>query len=46
MGIVIYGTSKSTCTQLVLATLIEKGVTDYELKTIDLGAGEHKVCLF
>jgi hypothetical protein len=43
MGIVIHGVSKATCTQRVLATLIEKGVTDYELKTIDMRAREHKV---
>ncbi|GAM35194.1 glutathion S-transferase [Talaromyces pinophilus] len=42
MGIVIYGASKATCTQRILATLIEKGVTDYELKTINLRAKEHK----
>lgn len=43
MGIVIYGASKATCTQRILATLIEKGVTDYELKTINVRAKEHKV---
>ncbi|EED22406.1 glutathion S-transferase II, GST-II, putative [Talaromyces stipitatus ATCC 10500] len=42
MGIVIYGASKATCTQRILATFIEKGVTDYELKTINLMQGEHK----
>ncbi|KAE8555239.1 hypothetical protein TMatcc_005166 [Talaromyces marneffei ATCC 18224] len=42
MGIVIHGASKATCTQRILATLIEKGVTDYELKTISTRAGEHK----
>lgn len=45
MGIVIHGASKATCTQRILATLIEKGVTDYELKTISTRAGEHKVYL-
>lgn len=46
MGVVIYGASKATCTQRVLATLIEKGVTDYELKTVNMRAGEHKVVFF
>lgn len=46
MGVVIYGASKATCTQRILATLIEKGVTDYELKTINMRAGEHKVVFF
>lgn len=46
MGVVIHGTSKATCTQRILATLIEKGVTDYELKTVNMKAGEHKVYFF
>lgn len=45
MGVVILGVSQATCTQRVLATLIEKGVTDYELKTVNMRAGEHKVYL-
>ncbi len=40
--VVIYGHPASTCTQRVLLALAEKGVTDYELKIVDLSKGEHK----
>lgn len=41
MTIKVYGAAMSTCTKRVLTTLKEKGV-EYELITINFGAGEHK----
>ncbi|GAX77027.1 hypothetical protein CEUSTIGMA_g4474.t1 [Chlamydomonas eustigma] len=38
----IHGSPMSTCTQRVLTTLAEKGVTSYELVPVDLMVGEHK----
>ncbi len=40
--IIVYGMIQSMATQRVLATLIEKGLK-FELKIVNLGAGEHKV---
>ncbi|TAQ89237.1 hypothetical protein B7494_g2444 [Chlorociboria aeruginascens] len=42
MTIKIYGVAGATCTQRVLATLIEKGVTDWVLEPVNLMAGEQK----
>ncbi|POS82765.1 hypothetical protein EPUL_005866 [Erysiphe pulchra] len=41
MVIKIHGLKASTCSQVVLATLVEKDV-DYEFISIDLRAGQHK----
>eukprot|EP00475_Leptophrys_vorax_P031925 TRINITY_DN48719_c0_g1_i1.p1 TRINITY_DN48719_c0_g1~~TRINITY_DN48719_c0_g1_i1.p1 ORF type:complete len:214 (-),score=17.22 TRINITY_DN48719_c0_g1_i1:227-868(-) len=38
----VYGMNMSTCTKRVLTTLEEKGVTDFELVTVDLMTGAHK----
>ncbi|CAM6104626.1 unnamed protein product [Calypogeia fissa] len=42
MTIKVYGAPLSSGTSLVLATLVEKGVTDYELVTVDMMHGAHK----
>lgn len=42
MRLVIYGAAAATCTQRVLTTLLEKGVTDYTLNTVNLAAKDHK----
>ncbi|KAK2627365.1 hypothetical protein QTJ16_003331 [Diplocarpon rosae] len=41
MGLILHGFPFSTCTQLVLLTLAEKGV-EAELKVVDLSTGAHK----
>lgn len=40
--ITLYGMAASTCTQRVIATLTEKGLS-FTLQPIDLLGGEHKV---
>jgi glutathione S-transferase len=38
----LHGSPFSTCTQRVLTVLAEKGVTDFEIVTVNLPAGAHK----
>ncbi len=40
--IIVYGLAMSTCTQRVIATLTEKGLS-FTLISIDFPGGEHKV---
>lgn len=42
MTLKLYGMAAATCTQRVLTTLAELGVTDYELIIINVRAGEQK----
>jgi glutathione S-transferase len=42
MSITLFGTSGSTCSSRVLATLFEKQVQDFVLKKVDLAKGEQK----
>ncbi|KAJ3028448.1 hypothetical protein HDV00_010385 [Rhizophlyctis rosea] len=42
MTLTIHGMAASTCTQRVLTTLKELGVTDYHLRTVNFAEGEHK----
>lgn len=44
MTIKIVGINQSNCTLRPLLVLAEKGVTDFELKPINLTIGEQKVC--
>ena len=40
--ITLYGLAASTCTQRVIATLTEKGLS-FKLISVDFAGGEHKV---
>jgi glutathione S-transferase len=42
MVLKLHGFKFSTCTQRVLTVLAEKGVTDFEIVSINLPAGEHR----
>ena len=42
MVLKLHGVARSTCTQRVLTVLHEKGITDFELITVDFQKAEHK----
>jgi glutathione S-transferase len=44
MALTLIGNPKASCTVKVLLTLAEKGITDYNFNSVDLGKGEQKVC--
>ncbi|KAH9205009.1 putative glutathione S-transferase [Leptodontidium sp. 2 PMI_412] len=43
MGLKLYGFAQSICTRRVIATLAEKGITNYEFCIIDLAKGAQKL---
>lgn len=42
MVLKIHGVLQSTCTQRVVTTLVELGITDYEIVVVNLQVGAHK----